>query len=332
MKADLLSILEAAYTESADEDAWVQNVLPLVEPFLDRGLGVFGFGYSYDSGRFTRRRVHGLGDQAEERSELMESGLDDMPRGPDGQVAEPEMGRFYPSVPTFSWGSDLSPDHSRFLAETGAPVKDVLGIVGGDPSGQGVVFCGWARMKGRELTGRTRAVGLRLAAHLAHGYRLAHRPQGSVEAVLDGSGKVQHLEPNLTAAHGQSLSHAAKGMDQARGRLRRVDPDRALALWKGLVQGRWTLVDHFDHDGRRYLMAKRNTPALRPWHTLTEREGQAVAYAAHGQPNKVIAYELGVALSTVAADLSRAAKKVGARSRLDLMAAYRRAHPEMARP
>jgi len=93
-----------------------------------------------------------------------------------------------------------------------------------------------------------------------------------------------------------------------------------------------TLVDHFDHDGRRYLMAKRNAPALRPWHTLAEREGQAVAYAAHGQPNKVIAYELGVALSTVASDLSRAAKKVGARSRLDLMATYRRAHPEMARP
>jgi DNA-binding CsgD family transcriptional regulator len=330
MKADLLSILEAAYMPSAGEDAWVQSILPLVEPFLDRGLGVFGFGYSYESGRFARRRVHGLGDQAGERSELMEAGLDRVPRRPDGQVAEPGLGRFYPSVPTFSWASHISPDHARLLASTGAIAKDVLGIVGGDPSGQGVVFCAWSKSQGRELPGRTQAIGQRLASHIAHGYRLTQSPQGRIEAVLEGNGKVRHLEPSLTVAHGQVLSQAAQEMDQARGRLRRVDPDRALGLWRGLINGRWTLVDHFDHDGRRYLMAKRNAPALRPWHSLTEREGQAAAYAAHGQPNKVIAYELGVPLSTVASDLSRARKKIGVGSRLELIAAYRRAHPETA--
>jgi DNA-binding CsgD family transcriptional regulator len=95
-------------------------------------------------------------------------------------------------------------------------------------------------------------------------------------------------------------------------------------LWKGLVAGRWTLVDQFDHDGRRYVVAKKNSPEVRPWASLTRRESEVVTYAAHGQSQKTIAYLLGLSVASVSAHLSRAAGKVGARSRLELVAAYRR--------
>lgn len=56
-------------------------------------------------------------------------------------------------------------------------------------------------------------------------------------------------------------------------------------------------------------------------HALTSREREVVAYAALGHSNKVIAYELGLAESAVAMRLSRAAKKLGVRRRVELIRA-----------
>jgi DNA-binding CsgD family transcriptional regulator len=44
---------------------------------------------------------------------------------------------------------------------------------------------------------------------------------------------------------------------------------------------------------------------------LTDRERQVFTYAAMGQSNKLIAYSLGLAVSTVAAHLERARRKLG---------------------
>ncbi len=55
-----------------------------------------------------------------------------------------------------------------------------------------------------------------------------------------------------------------------------------------------------------------------------------LAYAAEGQSHKMIAYTLGLSISTIGADLARAARKVGARSRLELVTLYRAVHPDLA--
>jgi DNA-binding NarL/FixJ family response regulator len=84
------------------------------------------------------------------------------------------------------------------------------------------------------------------------------------------------------------------------------------------VAGRWTLLDHFDRDGRRYLLAHRNDPDAPDPRALTLRERQVVGYVALGQSNKLIAYELGLSASTVGVLLKTAAAKLGARSRTEL--------------
>ncbi len=58
--------------------------------------------------------------------------------------------------------------------------------------------------------------------------------------------------------------------------------------------------DHFDHDGRRYVIARRNDSQVTGIEELSEREREVLAYAAIGHDNKVIAYELGLAAATVA--------------------------------
>ncbi len=51
------------------------------------------------------------------------------------------------------------------------------------------------------------------------------------------------------------LRHAALATERARGALRNADPDQALQLWRGLVDGRWSLIEQFSSDGRRFLVA-----------------------------------------------------------------------------
>ncbi len=92
--------------------------------------------------------------------------------------------------------------------------------------------------------------------------------------------------------------------------------------WRGVLARRWAYVDQFDASGDRYLIARlvdRDPLAL-----LTVREREVVEQATRGHTNKVIAYEVGLTSSTVGVLLHRAAKKLGAQSREELLECARR--------
>jgi DNA-binding NarL/FixJ family response regulator len=93
-------------------------------------------------------------------------------------------------------------------------------------------------------------------------------------------------------------------------------------LWTALVGGRWTFVDRFDSDGRRYLLACKNTPEAAAPVQLGREERQVVAYVTLGHSNKLIAYELGRSEAWVSATLRSALKKLGLRSRVELAKAF----------
>ena len=169
---------------------------------------------------------------------------------------------------------------------------------------------------------------VRVAAHLAAGLRLrrrAHVDVDDADAVLTPSGRVEHAAARAKSrAAREGLSNAARSMDKARSR-NRTKPELAVESWRALVAGEWSLVDHFDHDGRRYLVARNNTPlAGAPGDApLSQRQQQVVTLAAVGHSNKLIAYELGLGVSTVGGYLTSAALKLGAGSRVELIRAAR---------
>ena len=90
-------------------------------------------------------------------------------------------------------------------------------------------------------------------------------------------------------------------------------------VWRRIASGAWSVVDRFDHDGRRYVIARRNL-ASAPRRGLSVRERQVLALAVRGHANKYIAYELGLATSTVAMYLAAAMRKLGLSTRLELLA------------
>jgi DNA-binding CsgD family transcriptional regulator len=325
---DILAIIEAAYGGEVGEAAWLRSMLDVVEPWVNRGSGalIAPFVQTGDTFRVGHGVVVSEGAVAlEAASRTWLKRASEIWDDPTGRAF---IRRFYPTAPLVASFSELAggkPEETARALRLPPIPSEVLGIVAGNPSGHGCVITAFTHQPfgaaGAAFTRAERALWNHLAAHIATGYRLVHQ-EASVEAVLDPDGKVQHLEEPAMASRG-ALSAAARNVDRARGALRRTDPERAVALWSGLVDGRWTLVDHFDHDGRRFVVAKRNPPDARAWHTLTDNERAVVHYAAHGHPHKLIAYELGITVPTVANRLASAARKVGAESRLALVTAYR---------
>jgi DNA-binding NarL/FixJ family response regulator len=106
----------------------------------------------------------------------------------------------------------------------------------------------------------------------------------------------------------------------ARGQLRRADQDQAIAAWDALVRGEWTLVDHSDVDGKRFVLARKNQPAVGDPGALTLRERQVATYAALGHSNKHICYELGLSPAVVSRHLRQALRKLRLRDRTELVA------------
>ncbi len=91
----------------------------------------------------------------------------------------------------------------------------------------------------------------------------------SGDAVLTAEGKLLHAEGDATLANARrALQTAVRDMTHARIALR-GDAHRALGMWKGLVAAQWTLIDRFESNGERYVVARENTPQLNGLVALT---------------------------------------------------------------
>jgi DNA-binding CsgD family transcriptional regulator len=172
-----------------------------------------------------------------------------------------------------------------------------------------------------------------LCAHLSSGHRI-RRAVVAERATSRGSSSLPHgaeavLDPKtfcITDAIGKGkekealewLRDAAVRVDRARGRLRTKDPAESLKTWWALMRGRWSMIDWFDADDRRFVLAIPNSPALGDPRGLTERELQVATYAALGESGKRISYRLGLSKSTVSNALDAAMHKLSVKTQPQL--------------
>ena len=98
----------------------------------------------------------------------------------------------------------------------------------------------------------------------------------------------------------------------------RASPEEALSMWGGLVSGRWSLVDRFERDGRRFVVARKNAPDPSMPLALDLRERQVLGHMVQGDSAKLTAYTLGVTSSTVSATRRTVLLKLGVRSVAEL--------------
>lgn len=328
MKQDPLGVIEAIYRVDLDARTWLAAVGDAIYDQMGAGLGVLAFEYQVTEG--DRLRV---GDTWERD---MPSGLVEMMRGrsehlPDWFVRE-TYARCAADTASQGGGSVRVREHAREGIRALARAfgrGDIFIVSGIDPTRHGVYVGAWLGKETR-LPPRTRATWNRIAVHLAAGHRLRRRlteversTPDSSEAILAPDGRVAHARAGADGRDARrTLRAAVLDVERARGPLRETDADQAVERWRGLVSGRWSLVDHFESDGKRYVLARRNDVPVGGLAALTVREHQATGYAALGHGNKLIAYEMGISPSTVGVLLHRASQKLGAASREDLIARF----------
>jgi DNA-binding CsgD family transcriptional regulator len=159
-----------------------------------------------------------------------------------------------------------------------------------------------------------------VAAHLAAALRLRRSLGEEPDAILAPGGRVVHAARDATPALARDrLREAVLLRDRARTRKTRKEPDRALAMWTGLVCGRWSLVDRFERDGRRYVVARRNTPDPASPLALSLRERQVLGHLMQGDSLKMTVYALGLSPATVSEAARTAMLKLGVRSVAELV-------------
>lgn len=339
-----LGVLDAAYRLDLDEDAWLDGLTGAIAPAIDEGSGVHAF--FVERGRLSGPRLHG-GDPAWAASwrEVWWEALIE----PMDVATIDSLSNFGPlsytrdlyaatarSVPTFDLllGSVGASQLDEGLPPSVGRYPDSLNLVAIDVCARGVAICANRERRSEEppAAAAVERAGL-LAAHVAAAIRLrALRPAersilDSSDVVLSDRGAVVDVRPGAELdSRLDELRHAAQTVVRSRRESGDDADGRAsLALWQVLFAKTFSVVDVFERDGRRYLVANRNRPAPKSAlaRLLTPRELQVVTLVRRGRSNKLIGYELGIEPSTVANHLASASEKLGVHGTRELIAALR---------
>lgn len=314
--------VEAIYNIQRPEGEWLAAICEAARLWHDCGFGTMAWTFSIRPGRTWIGAPAVVGGRPE---------FVDLPMQYMAKFGARTTREAYSSGPCTT-GLKAFP-HGSFAELCPPGVGDFLATLGISPEGLGVMLGAAAPAPirlGREVKYRSE----RVAAHLASAYRLRVRLQEGflasaspedADAVLKPDGALLHAKLPCQGGEAQAmLRQGVQAIDRARGTKGRLSPQEALDAWRALVAGRWSLVDHFESDGRRYVVALENPPGVTDPRQLTLRERQVASFAALGNSGKQIAYSLGLSPSRVSRHLSSAVRKLGLSSTVELPAYFGR--------
>ncbi|MDB4938319.1 MAG: hypothetical protein JWP87_5291 [Labilithrix sp.] len=314
-----IDIVEAAYRLDGTETEWLDGVLGRARPDLDTGCGVYAFTGNESvpnlaaSPAFVQHELdHGFAERLAELNRDAPRAVYDLLRTRLVTCGglEQTLGPSSPIVRSFR----------SVMKATG--IRDGFSLFAQDAEGGSITLSAPSR-KFVNLAPRVRGIWRRIGLHVASALRLRRKlaAQATVrDALLDPSGKVH--DTSKSVAHDRSaravLVRAVAAMEQARSSTVRSSPERALALWQGLVAGEWSLVEQWESGGRRYLAAYRNRPEIRDPRALTPTECSTLKYLALGATNRDIEFALGLPAGTVSSSVTKILKKLQVKRRVDL--------------
>jgi DNA-binding CsgD family transcriptional regulator len=321
-----LELVDTAYRMDASLDEWLRALLEAAKSALQPDLGVIGLAFQLEPKgriRFTTPLV--ATDDTPSEIVSFISALSDTrtPLHVRASISDPapldsasaSFRRFY--------GQDFA-DWPLVAPLRAVGAHDQVVAKAYDAAGTGCMFLGSMR-RVTEPSASAMPIWNRILAHVLSALRLrnALAARAEPEAILAPEGRLLHATPPAQShAALDALREAAVQMDRARTRAGRADAAKSLERWQALVAGRWSLIDSFETDGRRFLVARRNDPMCGEPRALSQRERQIAAYAARGYSNKHIAYVLGIAATTVSTHLRAAMRRLGVRSRSELAALF----------
>jgi DNA-binding NarL/FixJ family response regulator len=308
-RASAAEMVTLAYDLSFDFPSWFVEAVSTFRTHLDDGFGIYG--------AIARR----------EPPKLLYLHLDGAhPLNRVLCALGPSVGMYRRLPHGFSAGTASEVLGQTVNARAVAPFLSVLrapdscGLSG--PDGAGLVLA-FAAPRGKVAGPRLseQRLAQSVLPHFAAALRLRRSLSGlafdteSAEAVFDSHGRCTNAqgmaEPNSMR---KLLSEAI--LERERARAHPADDDEQPR--DALLAGRWSLVDRYDSDGRRFIVGYRNPPGVLDPRRLSPRERDVASRIARGMSQTAVAAELGVSASTVASVATGVVKKLGLRSTREL--------------
>lgn len=300
---DLLRIVEAAYELDLPELDWLRGLLDAMRPSLDGGLGVAA--YVYDASARPLAIRSPILDCPVDLGVLREA----IARSSEDYVAGSWLSATVGTAsetPGFFQHPSLGP-----LFGPGG-IRDVFVVNALDSVGVGC-WLGAPLPDVRVLDAEERSAWTRVAEHVGKALRL--RLRLASEEPPDST-------PRSSRGARAALRAAIRQIDRAPAE---DEPAlRAARSWSALARAKVTLLDQFDTGGKRYIVARTVPQQPSEAELLTERERQVVEHVMHGHTYKAIAFTLGLSPSTVRVLVARAATRLGAKTREELVARVRK--------
>lgn len=316
------AVIQAAYDLEGSMEQWLAGMAAAARPLAEgpNGLGII------HAAVYERSRTDG-------RWNVLECATDDSaamaymrriaPMAPPEQIAvamrtTPMFCRF-----TDWMASNGIPNFYLEVPPEGFRLADHIGLLSRDGGGEEVLLVG---LHSEELPPPTQniahwiAAGSHAVAALRLRRALGDRPPEPDDgaAVLGVDGALVHAEADDAKTESARERLRREVVHRERSQTRRFGTDDAITDWTPVVDGRWTLIDRFDGDGRRYYVAIPNAPHFEHPNALSMRERQVARMASHGLSNQEIGYALGLAPSSVATHLTRTMAKLGLSHRTEL--------------
>ncbi|MEY4508558.1 MAG: hypothetical protein RLZZ450_680 [Pseudomonadota bacterium] len=312
---DYVSIVEASYQAVDSDEEWLAQLLDIARPVLDLGGGL---GLSLVQEGPEARQIalsQGVGP------------LRDMLRlswPAIRQLDEPTYREFfYPGTPVLlasqlvaGFAEHLQHAFRSLMQFAGA--NDLLGMLGYPAPGW--AFAMFVAVGDAPLTPLVRGTLRRVRIHIEAGLRLRMFCSGEAVAVIRPDGRLEHMDSHALGRSACTLLEAqATAIERARSPKERAHPHRAVAVWQALVEGRWSVVERVDSDGRRHYHAFENAPHVHALRALSGTEALVCALSLQGLVGKEVAYTTGLSQSSVSAALGAAAERLGFADRSELL-------------
>lgn len=284
----VLTVVNAAYCLEGDAESWLRNVAQAFSAAIEGAYGGAGHALETRDGVLHMCSARDAGDR----------------RMPHAESANPLLLAAARARPQLILGSEARLDPGEAAALAGleqAPARghDVILLVAGDGLGAGWI-AGAAIPHALCPTPAQRARWQNVASHVAIGGLLRRAlarlaPQPSTESAALPTTLLRSViaeRMRATREHGQ---------DEA---------SDTVPSWPALAAGTASLVDHFEHDGRWFVVTSPAGHCGVDPRALSARERVVAEQIAFGRSGKEVAYELGLSAATVSQVLHGALRKL----------------------
>lgn len=322
MRFDSRRFLEACYSvdlDDPDDTQWSCRVLRSIAVF-DRGCGLVAGAFDSDaaeSGRVRLLGVHGERGRAPSHWHRLIRAW--APRLAVESLREDRVGSST-VIHVDGDGRRLRDSRSPFVEPE---ALDALILMDLERVGKGVfvgVPYGGDRVPPKQVVERLSEMVWHLSADRRFRSRFA-------KAASHSSPETRSAAEGAGDGSRGTLASALRRIDNEVLGMRWLAAAEAARSWEGLLAGGWVPLDFKVLSGDRCLVAVGASGRRLACGALTQRESTVLARVAEGKSNKEIAYEVGVATSSVADSIRACKEKFGVGSRQELIEMWAGALP-----